>query len=150
MPDMKPIYVYTDGACRGNPGPGGWAAILIYGAYEKILCGREHNTTNNRMELTAALKALQILKTPCTVKLYTDSQYLKRAFTDRWIHRWRSNGWKNSNREPVKNQDLWSELWDETQRHHVEWIKVKAHANNKLNNRADKLAVAARNRIPRT
>ena len=96
--------------------------------------------------MTAALKALQSLKEPCAVKLHTDSQYLKRAFTDGWLNRWRSNGWLTSNKQPVKNQDLWNDLWSETQKHKVQWIKVKAHANNKLNNRADELAVAACNR----
>ncbi|MCY4157993.1 MAG: ribonuclease HI [Bacteroidetes bacterium] len=147
---MKTITIYTDGSCEGNPGRGGWAAILRYNKYERTLSGGSSDTTNNRMELTAALKALQALKTPCIVKLHTDSQYLKRAFTDRWIERWISNGWRTAAREPVKNQDLWHELWNETQRHRVEWIKVKAHANNKHNNRVDKLAVAARNRVPRT
>ncbi len=141
---MKTVTIYTDGSCEGNPGRGGWAAILLCDKREKIISGNSPNTTNNRMELTAALKALQALKESCIVKLHTDSQYLKRAFTDHWIHKWRSNGWMNSNRESVKNQDLWQELWNEAQRHRVEWIKVKAHANNRLNNLVDELAVEAR------
>ncbi|MCY4673821.1 MAG: ribonuclease HI [Bacteroidetes bacterium] len=140
---MKTVTIYTDGSCEGNPGRGGWAAILRYNKHERVLKGGSPQTTNNRMEMTAALKALQSLKEPCTVKLHTDSQYLKRAFTDGWLNRWRSNGWLTSNKQPVKNQDLWNDLWRETQKHKVQWIKVKAHANNKLNNRADKLAVAA-------
>lgn len=144
---MKNVTIYTDGSCEGNPGRGGWAVILRHDRRERTLSGGSPDTTNNRMELTAALKALQALKEPCNVKLHTDSQYLKRAFTDGWIQNWRKNGWLNSNREPVKNQDLWNDLWHEAKKHHVEWIKVKAHANNKLNNRVDQLAVRARNRI---
>lgn len=144
---MKEVNIYTDGSCEDNPGRGGWAAILQYDKKEKIVSGGSPETTNNRMELTAALKALQILNEPCIVKLHTDSQYLKRAFTDGWIARWRSNGWKNAKGEPVKNQDIWRELWDEAGKHRVTWIKVKAHANNKLNNRVDQLAVNARNHI---
>ena len=144
---MKKVTIYTDGSCEGNPGRGGWGAILRYDQHERTLSGGSPDTTNNRMELTAALKALQALKRPCNVKLHTDSQYLKRAFTDGWIRNWRKNGWLNSNREPVKNQDLWNDLWDESQKHHIEWIKVKAHSNNKLNNRVDQLAVRARNRV---
>ena len=146
---MKLVTIYTDGSCEGNPGRGGWAAILQYGKDERIISDGLPDTTSNRMELTAALEALKALKIPCIVKLHTDSQYLKGAFTDRWIDKWRSNGWMNANREPVKNQDLWRELWEETQRHRVEWIKVKAHANDNLNNRVDQLAVAARDRMPR-
>ncbi|MCY3614110.1 MAG: ribonuclease HI [Bacteroidetes bacterium] len=140
---MKQVTIYTDGSCEGNPGRGGWAAILRYNKQERVLTGGSPRTTNNRMEMTAALKALQLLKEPCSVKLHTDSQYLRRAFTDGWLHQWRSNGWLTSNKQPVKNQDLWKELWSEAQKHEVQWIKVKAHANNKLNNRADALAVAA-------
>ena len=140
---MKKVTIYTDGSCEGNPGRGGWAAILCYNKKERVLTGGSPRTTNNRMEMTAALKALQFLKEPCAVKLHTDSQYLRRAFTDGWLHRWHSNGWLTSNKQPVKNQDLWKDLWSEAQKHEAQWIKVKAHANNKLNNRADALAVAA-------
>ena len=140
---MKKVTIYTDGSCEGNPGRGGWAAILRYNKKDRVLTGGSLQTTNNRMEMTAALKALQLLKEPCAVKLHTDSQYLRRAFTDGWLHRWHSNGWLTSNKQPVKNQDLWKDLWSEAQKHEVQWIKVKAHANNKLNNRADALAVAA-------
>ena len=146
---MKTVTIYTDGSCEGNPGRGGWAAILRYNKKEHVLMGGSPRTTNNRMEMTAALKALQSLKEPCAVKLHTDSQYLKRAFTDGWLNRWHSNGWLTSNKQPVKNQDLWKDLWSEAQKHEVQWIKVKAHANNKLNNRADALAVAACQRVAR-
>jgi len=142
------VTIYTDGSCEGNPGRGGWAAILQYNNTERVLSGAEPDTTNNRMELTAALNALRALKMPCCVKLHTDSQYLKRAFTDCWIRTWQANGWMTSKRQPVKNQDLWKELWELIHIHDVEWIKVKAHANNQLNNRVDKIAVKARNRIP--
>lgn len=147
---MKKVTIYTDGSCQGNPGPGGWAAILRYGKKERVLSGSSPDTTNNRMELNAALQALKALNERCDVKLHTDSQYLKRAFTDGWIDKWRSNGWMTANRQPVKNQDLWQALWNETQKHRVQWIKVKAHANNKLNNRVDRLAVSARERVSRT
>ncbi|MXX96078.1 MAG: ribonuclease HI [Rhodothermaceae bacterium] len=146
---MKKVTIYTDGSCQGNPGPGGWAAILRYGTEERVLSGGSLETTNNRMELNAALQALKALKERCDVKLHTDSQYLKRAFTDGWIDKWRSNGWMTTNRQPVKNQDLWQALWNETQKHSVQWIKVKAHANNKLNNRVDQLAVSAGERVSR-
>ncbi len=147
---MKKVTIYTDGSCRGNPGPGGWAAILRYKKRERVLSGGSPDTTNNRMELNAALQALKALKERCDVKLHTDSQYLKRAFTDGWIHKWHSNGWMTANRQPVKNQDLWEALWNETQKHRVQWIKVKAHANNKLNNRVDQLAVNAGKYVSRT
>ncbi len=146
---MKTITIYTDGSCEHNPGRGGWAAILKYNDKEQIISGGESITTNNRMELTAALRALQTLQTPYHVKLHTDSEYLKNAFTNNWIRKWQTNGWMTSRRIPVKNQDLWKELWKQNQIHDVQWIKVKAHANNILNNRVDQLAVEARNRIPR-
>ena len=146
---MKKVTIYTDGSCEGNPGRGGWAAILRYNKEERVLTGGSTRTTNNRMEMTAALEALKFLKEPCAVELHTDSQYLKRAFTDGWLHRWHSNGWLTSNKQPVKNQDLWKDLWSEAEKHEVQWIKVKAHANNKLNNRADALAVAACQNVAR-
>ena len=147
---MKKVTIYTDGSCQGNPGPGGWAAILRYEKKELVLSGGLPDTTNNRMELNAALQALKALKEGCDVKLHTDSQYLKRAFTDGWIDKWRSNGWMTATRQPVKNQDLWQALWNEAQKHRVQWIKVKAHANNKLNNRVDQLAVSAGKRASRS
>ena len=119
---MKKVTIYTDGSCEGNPGRGGWAAILRYNKKERVLTGGSPRTTNNRMEMTAALKALQLLKEPCSVKLHTDSQYLRRAFTDGWLHRWHANGWLTSNKQPVKNQDLWKDLWREAKKHEVQWM----------------------------
>ena len=144
---MKHVTIYTDGSCRGNPGPGGWAAILFYKGHEQELSGNALQTTNNRMELTAALQALRALKEPCKVSLHTDSQYLRRAFADGWLAAWQMRGWVSARGTPVLNKDLWVELWNETQRHNVSWIKVKAHAGNKLNNRVDRLAVEACNRL---
>ena len=140
---MKEVTIYTDGACSGNPGPGGWAALLIYGAHEKVLTGGAALTTNNRMELQAAIEALRALTQPCRVELHTDSAYLQRAFTQGWIKNWQRNGWKTSSKKPVENQDQWKELIELTQKHDVKWVKVKGHADNELNNRVDGLAVAA-------
>ena len=143
---MKTVTVYTDGSCKGNPGPGGWAALLKYGKHERVLTGHNSSTTNNRMELQAAIEALKALKTPCTVKLHTDSQYLRKGFVEGWIMTWQERNWTTASRQPVKNKDLWQELWALAQIHRVEWIKVKAHANNWLNDRVDRLAVEACNR----
>ncbi len=140
---MKSITIYTDGSCSGNPGPGGWAAVLTYGDQEKVVSGAAPNTTNNRMELTAALRALQALKEPCAVTLHTDSAYLVRAFTDGWLWNWKRNGWKNAKKKPVENQDLWQALLEQNQRHQITWIKVKGHADDAANNRVDGLAVEA-------
>ena len=137
---MKRGEIFTDGACSGNPGAGGWGAILRYNQVEKELSGGEPDTTNNRMELTAVIKALGQLKEPCNVKLYSDSQYVVDAFLQGWIENWRNNGWKNSNKKEVKNVDLWEELLDLTSKHNVEFIKVKGHADNVYNNRCDQLA----------
>lgn len=137
---MKNIIVYTDGACSGNPGPGGWGAVLMFEERYKELSGYEEETTNNRMELHAAVKALEILKYPCHVKLHSDSAYLINAFNQNWIKNWQRNGWKNSKKEPVLNQDLWMELIELSKFHQVEWIKVKGHSDNKYNNRCDELA----------
>ncbi|MDX1546279.1 MAG: ribonuclease HI [Rhodothermales bacterium] len=142
---MKQVIIYTDGACSGNPGPGGWAALLRYGRHERILTGAEPQTTNNRMELRAALEALRALQEPCRVALHTDSAYLARAFTEGWLDRWQRNGWKNAKKKPVENQDLWEGLLEQAARHEVEWKKVKGHADDPLNNRVDGLAVAAMN-----
>lgn len=136
----KEVTIYTDGACSGNPGPGGWGAVLIYKGQEKELSGFYSETTNNRMELTAALMALQALKERCRVKLYTDSAYLCNGFNNGWTMAWERNGWINSKKKPVENQDLWMALINETKLHNVEWIKVKGHADNPYNNRCDKLA----------
>lgn len=138
---MKHVIIYTDGACSGNPGPGGWAALLMYGDTEKVLTGAERRTTNNRMELRAALEALQALTEPCRVSLHTDSAYLARAFNEGWVENWQGNGWRTSKKKPVENQDLWKALVEQNDRHEVEWVKVKGHADDDLNNRVDALAV---------
>ena len=136
---MKRVEIFTDGACSGNPGPGGWGAILRYGAVEKELSGAEDDTTNNRMELMAAIKALQALTEPCEVDLYTDSEYVMKGITE-WIHGWKRNGWKTAAKKPVKNADLWQRLDDAMQRHEVRWHWVKGHAGHEENERADRLA----------
>lgn len=140
---MKQVEIYTDGACSGNPGPGGWAAILVYGDKRRELSGYEPNTTNNRMELTAAIAGLQALKEPCRVVLYADSAYLVNAFRQNWLGTWQRNGWRTSKKEPVENQDLWQELLALTRRHQVEWAKVQGHAGHEWNERCDELARAA-------
>ena len=137
---MKKVTVYTDGACSGNPGSGGWGAVLKFGAHTREISGFEPDTTNNRMELTAAVKALQTLKEPCIVTLYSDSAYLVNSFQQHWLTKWQLNGWKTSKKGPVENQDLWRELLDLTSTHRVEWLKVKGHSDNEFNNRCDKLA----------
>ncbi|MGF1456332.1 MAG: ribonuclease HI [Alphaproteobacteria bacterium] len=131
--------IYSDGASSGNPGPGGWGAILRYGEHEKELSGGAAETTNNRMELTAAIEALEALKRPCTVHLYTDSQYVKDGIS-KWIANWKANGWKTAAKKPVKNEDLWRRLDDATGRHTVNWHWVKGHAGHPDNERADELA----------
>lgn len=143
MQDKKQVEVYTDGACSGNPGPGGWAAVLIFGNIEKELVGQENPTTNNRMELTAAIEGLKALKMPCRVRLYSDSAYLVNAFNNKWLEKWQQNGWRTAKKEPVENQDLWKKLLELAEIHDIEWIKVKGHSDNEYNNRCDKLAVAA-------
>lgn len=140
---MTEVTIHTDGACSGNPGPGGWAAILSFGGREKELSGFEPFTTNQRMELTAALRALQSLKFPCRVKLYSDSAYLVNAFCQDWLGRWEKNGWRNANKNPVENQDLWLELLRLSRIHQIVPIKVAGHAGDELNNRCDALARAA-------
>ena len=140
---VKKITIYTDGACSGNPGPGGWGAILMYNETQKELSGAEPQTTNNRMELLAAIEALKALKVPCEVSLYTDSAYLARAFTERWIYNWQANGWKTSAKKNVENQDLWRELIALTKNHKITWVKVKGHSDNAYNNRCDALARGA-------
>ncbi len=140
---MKEVTVYTDGACSGNPGPGGWAALLLYGAHEKVLTGGAPMTTNNRMELQAAIEGLRALTERCRVEIHTDSAYLQRAFTQGWIKNWQRNGWRTSSKKPVENQDQWKELIELAGKHEVTWMKVKGHADNELNNRVDRLAVAA-------
>lgn len=137
---MKKVTVYTDGACSGNPGPGGWGAILMYNENKKEISGAEKETTNNIMEITAVLEALKILKEECEVKIYSDSAYVVNAFNQGWIYNWRKNNWKTANKEPVKNKELWEKLYELTQKHKVEFIKVKGHSDNEYNNRCDELA----------
>ncbi|MDE1942458.1 MAG: ribonuclease HI [Betaproteobacteria bacterium] len=133
------VEIYTDGACKGNPGPGGWGALLAYQGTERELFGGEAHTTNNRMELTAVIEALKALKRSCQVSLYTDSQYVQKGIME-WIKGWERNGWKTASRQPVKNADLWRELSQEVARHQVEWHWVKGHAGHPGNERADRLA----------
>lgn len=136
----KKVVIYTDGACSGNPGPGGWGAVLQFNDVSKEIYGYELDTTNNRMEITAAIKALETLKFPCIVELCTDSQYLQLGIT-KWIHSWIANNWHKNNNEPIKNVDLWKKLYEELGSHDIIWNWVKGHANNKGNILADKLAV---------
>ena len=140
---MDEVIIYTDGACSGNPGKGGWGAILMYGSIQKEISGAEKETTNNRMELTAPIEALKQLKRPCKVKVYSDSAYLVNAFLQGWIYNWQKNGWKTSDKKDVKNRELWEEIYKYTQIHKIEWIKVKGHSDNEFNNRCDKMAVEA-------
>jgi ribonuclease HI len=136
---MKEIIIYTDGACSGNPGPGGWGALLIYGEIRKEIMEGAFETTNNRMELMAAIEALNILKEPCKVNLHTDSIYVKDGIT-KWIENWKQNGWRTAARKPVKNADLWQALDDAVSRHNVSWVWVKGHDGDEGNERADELA----------
>ena len=133
------VTIHTDGACRGNPGPGGWGVVLRSGAHMKELSGAEPETTNNRMELTAAIRALQALRRPCRVTLVTDSEYLRKGITE-WLDAWKRRGWRTASRKPVKNSELWQSLEEAAQRHDVTWRWVKAHAGNPDNERADALA----------
>lgn len=137
---MEKVTIYTDGACSGNPGPGGWGAILMYQGNKKEISGGKSDTTNNVMELTAVIEALKMLKYPCEVELYSDSAYVVNAFIQKWIDNWMKNNWKTSNKEPVKNQELWKELYNLTKVHKVKFIKVKGHSDNEFNNRCDELA----------
>ena len=131
--------IFTDGACSGNPGPGGWGAILISGASRKEICGGEPGTTNNRMEMMAAIQALEALKKPCRVELHTDSTYVQKGIHE-WIHNWKRRGWRTADGKPVKNEDLWRRLDEARSRHDVKWHWVKGHAGHELNERADELA----------
>ena len=133
------VVLYTDGACKGNPGPGGWGVVLRYGDANKMLHGGEANTTNNRMELMAAIQGLKTLRRACDVELYTDSQYVRKGITE-WMTGWKRNGWKTAAKKPVKNEDLWRELDDEVARHKVNWHWVKGHSGNPDNELADELA----------
>ena len=139
------VTIYTDGACKGNPGPGGWGALLIYNGTERELTGGEALTTNNRMELTAAIMALEALKRPCAVDLFTDSQYVRNGILS-WLQNWKARGWRTADKKPVKNEDLWRRLDEARSRHQVTWHWVKGHADDPLNHRVDALANAG---VPR-
>lgn len=141
MAVISEVTIYTDGACSGNPGPGGWAAILMAGGAKKEMSGGERDTTNNRMELMAVIEGLKALKRPCKVDIYSDSAYVVNAFDQNWIGKWVKNGWKNSAKAEVANSDLWKELINLTAMHNVTFHKVKGHADNEFNNRCDELAV---------
>ena len=133
------VEIYTDGACRGNPGPGGWGALLRTGAHEKELFGGEADTTNNRMELTAVIRALEALKRPVQVRVHTDSQYVQKGISE-WIHNWKRRGWRTADKKPVKNVDLWQQLDALALQHQLEWVWIKGHAGHEENERADQLA----------
>lgn len=141
MAEQSQVDIYTDGACSGNPGPGGWAAILKVGSFEKEISGFESDTTNNRMELMAAIKGLSELNRPCKVNLYSDSAYLVKAFNEKWLDNWQKNGWRNAAKQPISNSDLWQELLKLATEHTIKWIWIKGHADNPYNNRCDELAV---------
>ena len=140
--NLNPVNIYTDGACSGNPGPGGWGALLCYGRHEKEIKGSEADTTNNRMELRAAIEGLAALKQPCSVKLTTDSVYVRNGITS-WIKQWQKNEWRTSAKKPVKNKELWQQLLLETKRHKIQWCWVKGHSGHPGNERADALACQA-------
>lgn len=137
---MEKVIIYTDGACSGNPGPGGWGSVLMYKDTKKEISGGKENTTNNIMELTAVIEGLKMLKFPCEVDLYSDSAYVVNAFLNDWISNWQKNNWKTAGKDPVKNKELWQELLELTKIHKVKFIKVKGHADNEYNNRCDELA----------
>jgi ribonuclease HI len=147
---LKPeVIVYTDGACSGNPGPGGWGALLQWNGKERELTGGASDTTNNRMEMRAVIEALNALKRPCHVKIHSDSALIINTFNQNWINGWIKRGWKKANKKPVENQDLWQEMLTAMQPHDVTWIKVKGHSTNKRNNRVDALAVEASKKYQR-
>lgn len=138
--DLKLVKIYADGACKNNPGVGGWGVILLHGETKKELYGGEQRTTNNRMELTAVIKGLEALKEPCDITIYSDSQYVIHAFNHDWISNWKRNGWKLNTVKPLKNDDLWKQLYALTLKHEITWVWVKGHAGNAYNERADYLA----------
>ena len=144
---MKKVSIYTDGACSGNPGQGGYCAILIYNGIEKVVSGFEEHTTNNKMELLAVIKGLEALKEPCEVELYSDSQYVVDAFNKGWLENWVNKGFKLSDNKPVKNVELWQQLLDLKKIHKINFIKVKGHSDNEYNNRCDKIAVSEYKKI---
>ena len=137
---MEKVIIYTDGACSGNPGPGGWGTILMYKDSKKEISGAKKDTTNNVMELTAVIEGLKMLKYPCDVEIYSDSAYVVNAFNQKWIDSWIKNNWKTSGKETVKNKEIWQELYDLTKVHNVKFIKVKGHSDNEFNNRCDEMA----------
>lgn len=141
---LTEVELWTDGACSGNPGPGGWAALLRVGEHERVISGGEPHTTNNRMELMGVVRGLRALTRACHVRVHIDSSYVKNAFTNGWLDRWQHNGWATRNKQPVKNRELWLELLAEVARHEVEWVKVAGHAGVELNERVDRLACAER------
>lgn len=143
MEELKQVTLYTDGACSGNPGAGGWGAVLLYGEHRRELSGGDRMTTNNRMELSAVIEGLKRLKFPCRVDIYSDSAYTVNGFLEGWVYGWEKNGWKKADKKPVLNDDLWRELLSLTRIHQVTFHKVKGHADNELNNRCDELARAA-------
>ncbi|HLR26469.1 MAG TPA: ribonuclease HI [Fodinibius sp.] len=143
MSDKKTVIVFTDGACSGNPGPGGWGALLQWNGKEREITGGAHDTTNNRMEMRAVVEALKALTEPCIVHIHSDSALIINTFQQNWINGWIKRGWKKSNKKPVENRDLWEEMLTAMQPHEVKWIKVKGHSDNERNNRVDRLAVAA-------
>jgi ribonuclease HI len=147
MSRNKPVVIlYTDGACSGNPGPGGWGALLKYNGREKTVSGGERHSTNNRMEMRAVIEGLKALTMPCHVKIHSDSALIINAFTKGWIESWKKRGWKKSNKKPVENRELWEEIIEAGEGHVLEWIKVKGHSDDVLNNRVDALAVEASQR----
>lgn len=144
---LKNVELFTDGACSGNPGPGGWGALLKYNDIKKELSGAKKQTTNNQMELTAVIMGLEELKEPCEVNVYTDSKYISDAFNKNWLRSWQNNGWKTASKKPVKNQELWKRLLEQTSRHIVKWNWIKGHSGHPENELCDKLAVNARENI---
>ena len=144
---MKQIKLYTDGACSGNPGPGGWGAVLLFGSHKKELSGGQRETTNNRMELLGVIRGLEALNEPCQVDLYTDSQYIVNAIEKRWVYKWKANNWMRDKKEPAKNPDLWQELLALLETHKVKFHWVKGHSDHVYNNRCDELAVMESRRV---
>lgn len=140
---MKKIVLYTDGACSGNPGPGGWGAVLLYENEKKEMSGSKKETTNNEMELTAVAEGLKAIKYPCEIDVYSDSSYVVNGFENGWIYNWMKNNWKTSNKQPVKNKELWEEIYKYTKIHKIKFNKVKGHSDNEYNNRCDELATGA-------
>lgn len=145
--NLKKITIYTDGACSGNPGPGGYGAILIYNGKEKEISGGEENTTNNKMEMMGVIKSLELLKEKCDVEVYSDSAYVVNSINNKWVYSWKKNNWIKSDKSKAKNIDLWEKLIELISFHNVKFIKVKGHADNEYNNRCDKLAVMARENV---